>query len=212
MTGALQRAIDRAATHRTAGVERCGLCGDPVGERHRHVLEERHGGSPAAGATSHEPAALMCVCVPCTLLLDRDGAGGGHYRLVPQRRTRVADVSSASLGVPVGLAFFVKQRDGAVLGHYPSPLGTTQAEIDAAAWAAVEAGSPPVAAMTPDVEALLAWTRAAADATGHWIVPVDECYRLVGLVRRHWTGMSGGTALWREVAGFFAELNARTDG
>jgi hypothetical protein len=198
VTGALERVVDRAAGRRGAGVERCGLCGDPVAEQHRHVIDERD--------------ALMCVCVPCTLLLDREGAGAGRYRLVPDRRTRLADVSAAPLGVPVGLAFFVRQGDGRVLAHYPSPLGTTQAEVDAAAWSGVEAGSAALAGMSPRVEALLVWTRAAGERTDRFIVPVDECYRLVGVVRRNWRGMSGGTALWREVARFFEDLSRRSDG
>ncbi len=203
---ALQRIIDRGAALRAAD-ERCGLCGDPVPERHRHVLDER---DPATTGDASQTVALMCVCVPCTLLFDREGAGGGHYRLVPERRTNVADVSAESLGAPVGLAFFVKRVDGGVVAYYPSPLGTTWAGVDAAAWVDVEAGSPALAGMSPGVEALLVWTRAARDRTEHWVVPVDDCYRLAGLVRRHWTGMSGGTAVWGAVAGFFEELRAHT--
>jgi hypothetical protein len=202
MTGALGRVIDRAAGRRAAAVERCGLCGDPVGGRHRHVLE----GGDAPAPTDR---VLLCVCVPCTMLLGHDGTGGGRYDLIPDRRTRVNDVSTESLRVPVGLVYFVKHTGGGVLAHYPSPIGTTWADVDAASWAAVEAGSAAAAELRPGVEALLVWTRASGDRTENWIVGIDECYRLAGLVRRHWTGMSGGTAVWREVAGFFEELNGR---
>jgi Family of unknown function (DUF5947) len=213
MTGALQRTINRAVARRGADVDRCGLCGGPVAAEHRHVLDDRAGQPPADGiADGHAPADLQCVCVPCTLLFDRTGAGGGHYQLVPQRRARVGDAPPAALGVPVGLAFFVKQGDGRVLAHYPSPLGATRAEVDTAAWAAVETGSAMLRGMRPRVEAFLVWTASTGQGTDRWIVPVDEAYRLAGLVRTHWQGMSGGTALWREVARFFQDLDRRTGG
>ena len=41
------------------------------------------------------------------------------------------------------------------------------------------------------------------------MVPIDECYKLVGLIRLHWHGLSGGTEVWREVAQFFAELRTK---
>jgi hypothetical protein len=43
----------------------------------------------------------------------------------------------------------------------------------------------------------------------HYIVPIDECYKLVGLIRIHWHGLSGGTEVWREVGNFFAELKQK---
>jgi hypothetical protein len=45
-------------------------------------------------------------------------------------------------------------------------------------------------------------------ATGpeHFLVPVDRCYALVGLIRLHWQGFGGGADVWREVGGFFEEL------
>ena len=42
-------------------------------------------------------------------------------------------------------------------------------------------------------------------------MPIDACYRLVGLVRLHWKGFDGGTEAWQAIDGFFDELrsNAR---
>jgi hypothetical protein len=197
--GALQRAIDQAAGRRAGTVERCGLCGAAVAAGHRHVLEVR----------DDTP---MCVCTACTLLFERDGAGGGQYRLIPTRRLRLAGLSTEPLGVPVGIAFFVKHHDGRVVAHYPSPLGGTRAEVDPVAWTGIEAASPALAGMRPAVEALLARASRAGGPGGaggageHWILPIDTCYRLVAVIRRHWTGMAGGAAVWREVARFFEEL------
>jgi hypothetical protein len=36
-----------------------------------------------------------------------------------------------------------------------------------------------------------------------------ECYKLVGLIRMHWRGLSGGTEVWREVGNFFKELKVK---
>jgi hypothetical protein len=54
------------------------------------------------------------------------------------------------------------------------------------------------------VEALLINT--ARGAREHWIVPIDSCYRLVAVVRREWSGLSGGGTVWPAVEAFFAAL------
>jgi hypothetical protein len=46
-------------------------------------------------------------------------------------------------------------------------------------------------------------------AKNYFIVPIDECYRLVGLIRTHWRGLSGGTEVWKEMRDFFAQLRSR---
>ena len=64
-----------------------------------------------------------------------------------------------------------------------------------------------LAAMVPDVEALL--VNRARGARSHWLVPIDDCYGLVGLMRTHWRGFTGGRELWEELERFFAELDAK---
>jgi hypothetical protein len=195
MTGsALERAVGRASVRRDAAIERCELCSAVVPEDHRHVLEERSG-------------ALLCACRPCSLLFEREGAAAGRYRLVPTGRTRLEGVPTDLLDVPVGLAFFVQQDDGRVLAHYPSPLGTTESSVDAATWAEIERKVPALTAMRPRVEALLVRTTGRGGGEQQWLLPVDECYRLVAVIRTHWSGMAGGPAVWREVARFFADLD-----
>src|SRR3954464_14393158 len=80
-SSALQRMAQRAAQEREEALERCDLCGAPIAADHRHLLD----------VASRE---LMCACRPCALLFDRDaaGAGGRHYRLVPDRRLRVDEL------------------------------------------------------------------------------------------------------------------------
>jgi Family of unknown function (DUF5947) len=149
---------------------------------------------------------LLCACRACSLLFERDAAGAGHYRLVPLGRTPVDAVPADLLDVPVGLAFFVKQDDGRVLAHYPSPLGTTEHEVDGDTWRELEERVPAVTTMRPRVQALLVRTMGRHEGDRQWIVPLDECYRLVAVIRTNWSGMAGGSAVWREVATFFAGL------
>jgi len=41
------------------------------------------------------------------------------------------------------------------------------------------------------------------------VLPIDECYKLVGLIRAHWRGLSGGTEVWQEIGRFFEALKQR---
>jgi hypothetical protein len=170
--------------------ERCELCSAALPGEHRHVLD----------LNADE---LRCACRACALLFERDAAARGHYRLVPRRRVRL-DAHGMELAVPVGLAFFVVQPDGSIRARYPSPIGATSWEMDAAAWQALVAAWPQLADLVPAVEALLVDTARGQDE--HWIVPLDDCYRLVAVIREHWTGLSGGKEVWPAVDRFFAEL------
>ncbi|MGH3095876.1 MAG: DUF5947 family protein [Streptosporangiales bacterium] len=193
-SGALERVIRRAGAQRAAAAEHCDLCSDPVRHEHRHVFDS-------------ERREVMCACQACSLLFAQDAASRGHFRLLPQRRVRLPRVSTKVIGAPVGLAFFVKGKDGDVLAHYPSPLGTTDWEVDQEAWQEVAEQRPELATLQPEVEALLVNT--ARDTYEHWIVPLDDCFRLVAVVREHWRGLSGGDRVWEEIKRFFAELEER---
>jgi uncharacterized protein DUF5947 len=192
-TGALRRVIGRQREH-TAEAERCDMCNVAIPGRHRHVLDV-------------PSAELLCTCQPCTLLFEREAAGRGHYRLVPDHRQRLGELDPHELGVPVGLVFFVKQRDGSVVAHYPSPVGVTRWDIDAAMWRGLEERWDAVRDMAAGVQALLVNT--VRGAREQWVVPIDDCYRLVALVRREWVGLSGGSTVWPQVQRFFDGLGSR---
>ena len=194
-TGALQRVVQRASARRRDAEEHCDLCGVPITSYHRHLLDTD---APAGDSR------VMCACQGCSLLFVKDAASRGHYRLVPQRRVRLDPVSTQALGVPVGLAFFVPRDDGAVLAHYPSPAGATQWEVDPQAWRDVVAACPTLSTLAPEVEALLVDT--ARDRRDYWLVPIDDCFRLVAVVRSEWRGLSGGSRVWPEIERFFDEL------
>ncbi|MEU6096928.1 DUF5947 family protein [Streptomyces sp. NPDC047079] len=189
-SGALARVI-RSAAERRPDAEFCDLCGAEAPSSHRHLWD-----------TGEE--VVLCACRPCSLLFVQEGTSEGRYRLVPRRRVRLPPVDTQGLGVPVGLAFFVRHADDTVSAHLPSPAGATRWEADPAAWRDVVSGCPQLATLEADVEALLVNT--AHSAMEHWIAPVDDCFRMVGIVRREWRGLSGGSRVWPAVEQFFAEL------
>jgi hypothetical protein len=86
-------------------------------------------------------------------------------------------------------------------------MGATESLLDLSAWAELEDANPVLSSLEPDVEALL--VHRAQGAVGHWIVPIDDCYDLAGTMRSHWSGLSGGRAVWEEIGRFFERLDAR---
>lgn len=191
--GALERVIHRARDQRAQAREHCDLCTEPLTSWHRHLLDTEH-------------SQVLCTCQACSLLFDRDAASNGHYRLVPRRRFQVPPASTKQLGVPVGLAYFVRNDDGGVIAHYPSPLGSTEWEIEPQAWRQLITDCPPAAELATQTEALL--VNSAHGERQHWIVPIDDCFRLIAVVRREWRGLSGGSRVWPAIDQFFTELAA----
>jgi hypothetical protein len=178
--------------------EQCELCGAPVPTRHRHVLDL-------------EKRNLLCACRACSLLFDGDAAGGGHFKLVPDRRLALDDfrLDQATwdrLSIPVEMAFFFRSsREGRVMAYYPSPAGPTESLLGLEAWRDVEDANPVLAEMVDDVEALL--VNRAKGTRRQWIVPIEDCYALVGLIRTRWRGFTGGEEVWEQIDGFFRELD-----
>ena len=153
---------------RRAG-ERCELCNAPIPSAHRHLLE----------LSSRE---LMCACRPCSLLFDRDGAGNGRYKLVPERRLRLEDFAMSEqaweeLRIPVEMAFFFHSSAAErVLAYYPGPMGPTESQLQLSSWQRARAGEP-------DPRRARARRRGAAreprcaDAHRHWLVPLGRVLR-----------------------------------
>lgn len=190
-SGALERVVRRGHAAPVEPGERCDLCAAELSEHHRHMVDTDSG-------------QLRCVCRPCSVLFDRPAASDGHYRLIPQRRRRLDGVAPGELGVPVGLAFFVPGPDGAVTAHYPSPLGTTRWEVDPSPWAGVRARCRLLDDLRPEVEALLVNTTQSRREA--WLVPIDDCYRLVAVIRKEWRGLTGGDEVWPSIDRFFDQL------
>ncbi len=187
--------------------ERCELCGATLGGEHQHLVQ------PAR----HK---LMCACDACAILFSYQG--NTTYKRVPRRVVDIdpfvlSDAQWDALGIPIGLAFFFRgSPDGKVTAYYPSPAGATESLLPMEPWADIVAANPRITEMEPDVEALLvnriAQTRVAGPGTGHgYLVPIDACYGLVGLIRTHWRGFGGGGELWEHVDRFFTALAARAE-
>jgi hypothetical protein len=197
----LRRLAQRETEERRATQERCELCGAPIPHEHRHVLEVG-------------PRELRCACRPCSLLFSSPAAGEGRYKLVPERRLRIddfvlEDLAWEQLRVPVDMAFFFHSSTaGRVQAFYPGPMGATESLLGLEAWEQLLAANPVLATLEPDVEALL--VNRARGARRQWIVPIDECFALVGLIRTHWKGLTGGREVWQQIARFYDELDRRS--
>ena len=176
----------------------CDLCATPITADHPHLVHVPEG-------------RLLCACGACALLL---GYGAeGRYRVVPDRAGRldfsITDDEWDALGVPVDLAFFHWSTPrGRHVAFYPSPFGATECLLPLEAWNAIAAANPIVASMEPDVEALL--VNRAGGRREVYLVPIDACYHLVGLIRARWQGFSGHAA-WEAVDHFFQDLRARSE-
>nr|WP_239028438.1 DUF5947 family protein [Pseudonocardia acidicola] len=181
------------------------MCATPVPPEHPHLVQvaERR---------------MMCVCGPCGFLFDNPGAGGGSYRRVPDRYLAdpgftLPDAQWDELQIPVGMAFFLhNSAQGSVVACYPSPAGATESELTLDAWSTGLGASRLAAELEPDVEALLVRRDRPGGGSGGGeclLVPIDACYRLVGLVKLHWRGFDGGAEAWRAIDGLFTELGDR---
>ena len=198
MTRSLRRFLREPDAPPAPPRERCELCATPVAAEHPHLVE------PAERR-------LLCACTACGVLFSEPGL---RYRRVPDRYLYdtgfvLSDTQWDELQVPVGMAFFlVNSIRRAVVACYPSPAGATESELSLTAWADGVGASALAGLLEPDVEALLV-RRVDAGRGGRaeaLLVPIDACYRLVGLVRLHWKGFDGGAEAWAAIDAFFAEL------
>ena len=197
----LQRLARQARQTSAANLERCELCSAVIPTTHRHLLA-----LPARE--------VCCVCYPCSVLFDREAASEGRFKLIPDRHLALPDFDLGDgewqrLRVPVGMAFVL--LDSSVdqpRAYYPSPMGATQTLLEPEDWQAVTDRNPILGSLRPDVEALL--VNRLRGTRDHFLVPIDDCYRLVGIIRTTWRGLAGGAEVWTQVDAYFADLRARS--
>jgi hypothetical protein len=121
----------------------------------------------------------------------------------------MSDAEWESLHLPINLAFFVYSTPAErVLALYPSPAGATESLLTLEAWCGLMEENPILRKLEPDVEALL--VNRIGTSREHYQVPIDQCYKLVGLLRAQWRGLSGGTEVWDQIGRFFATLRERS--
>ena len=111
----------------------------------------------------------------------------------------------ASFGIPIGLAFFLHSSvTNCVVAMYPSPAGATESELHFSDWRRLVDLNPVLDELMPDAEALL--VNRMAEEPQFAIAPIDRAYELVGLIKLHWEGISGGAGVEEAITGYFARL------
>jgi hypothetical protein len=177
----------------------CDLCGTSMSQDHRHLLHL-------------DDRRMVCVCESCWALR----SGDAEFRPAGARTLwlegfELPEQLWAAMQLPIGLAFFLDSgAAGKVVGLYPSPVGATECELDLTAWEQLVALNPVLESLEPDAEALL--VNRMAEPHEFAIAPTDQCYRLVGLIKSRWDGISGGAGVEEVIAAFFAELRERAGG
>jgi len=176
--------------------EKCEICGSRITEEHRHLLElgERR---------------ILCSCEPCIAMR----SGVDDYCPVGTRTVWLDDIDFpdalwSAFQLPIGLAFFLRSSGtGTVVALYPSPAGATESELHLESWNALVERNPVLRQLEADGEAFV--VNRMTDPPEHAIVPIDECYRLVGLIKSNWTGISGGNAISDAVPLFFQHVRRK---
>jgi len=179
--------------------EHCELCSRVLGHEHQHLIDPKN-------------RRLICACDACAILFDDPRSA--KYRRVPRRIEllpdfRMTDVQWESLHLPINLAFFYQSSVAErVIAMFPSPAGATESLLTFESWQELVAENPILSELASDVEALL--VNRVGPLREYTRVPIDECFKLVGLIRTHWRGLSGGTEVWKEIARFSASLRERS--
>lgn len=176
--------------------ERCDICNTTLPDDHRHMLHlvDRR---------------IVCTCEACWALY----SGNPEYRPTGKRVVWLDDLQCdettwASFQIPIGLAFFMHSTvTASVVAFYPSPAGATESELTLESWQSLVDANPVLEQLEPDAEALV--VNRMSDPPQYAIVPIDQCYALVGLIKSRWEGISGGRAIETAVPEFFAALRAR---
>lgn len=190
--------LRRVTRSRNPGAEHCELCSAELAPLHCHLL-------------APQTRAIVCSCDACAVLFTMQQ--GQNYRRIP-RSIRflsgfvLSDAQWESLNIPINLAFFCSTgTPPRPTAFYPSPAGSVESLLDLESWNEIADKNPALSKMEDEVEALLINRTTAPHS--HYLVPIDECYRLVGLIRSQWRGFSGGKDMWQSIASFFVSLKER---
>ena len=183
--------------------ERCELCSIELMPEHQHLIE----------ASNRK---IICSCDACSILFS--GQAGMKYKRVPRRVLalngfQLTDAQWEALMIPINMAFFFHSEPlEKIVALYPSPAGATESLLSLDAWEDIETNNPILKSMETDVEALLV-SRVdhihGQSTAQYFIAPIDECYKLVGLIRANWKGFSGGAEVWERIGQFFEQLKKR---
>jgi hypothetical protein len=192
----------RQFARRERPLEKCELCSVGLRPDHPHLIEVAR-------------RKLLCACDACALLFSNPTS---KYKRVPRQIRalpdfHLTDAEWNGLMVPINMAFFFKSSlENRVIAMYPSPAGATESLLALESWTDIAARNPVLHSVETDVEALLVnrlgYSRGYSEPE-YYLLPIDECYRLVGLIRAHWKGLSGGAEVWQQLGDFFGSVKER---
>ena len=183
-------------------LERCELCSLELGAEHPHLIELAQ-------------RRLLCTCEACAILFSGQGV---KFKRVPRRVVSLSDFTLTDaewdgLMVPINMAFFFQNSlENRTIAMYPSPAGAMESLLALESWNEIAMRNLMLQGMESDVEGLLVNRLGYArgqSASEYYLLPIDECYKLVGLIRMHWKGLSGGTEVWEQLGQFFSSLKER---
>lgn len=190
-------ALERMLQKRPPPGERCDFCAVPLAPDHSHLIELA-------------ARRILCSCRPCYIVFEPQGAAQDRYRPIREHYAEVAGFALAddlwdALAIPIGLAFFFyNSLEKKMVAFYPSPAGATESLLPLDTWGEIAAAYPQLAAIAPDVEAIL--VRRTREASSCYVVPIDAAYELVGIIRSTWKGFDGGEEAQRRIAQYFERL------
>ena len=199
------RQFTRGRRAASRAVEHCELCSAGLAHEHPHLVE----------LASRQ---ILCACDACALLFD--GMEKSKYKRVSRRAQCLIDFEMTdsqweSLLIPINMAFFFHSSvEDKTIALYPSPAGAVESLLPLEAWNEIAESNQALRRLQPDIEALLVnrvgQSRGMSKAE-YYIAPIDECYKLVGLIRGNWKGLSGGTEVWEQIGRFFSNLRSKAD-
>ena len=182
-------------------VDVCELCAKPLTSVHQHLLEL-------------DRRRVACACDACAILFP--GSSRQRFKRIPRDVVRLHDFAMddqewESLLIPINLAYFVhNSAAGRVVAQYPSPGGAMESLLDLEYWNAILERNPVLRKFEDDVEVLL--VNRISQTPRYYRAPIDHCFRLVGIIRTHWRGLSGGAEVWKEIDNFFGQLDQLSGG
>jgi hypothetical protein len=179
--------------------EHCELCASDISNEHQHLIV---------------PGNLNCICScdACALLFDSQT--GNKFRRIPKgaqwlKDFAISDSQWQNLELPVELVFIYKNSlSQARIALYPSPAGAMESFVSAENWTDLTASNPSIRSLKDDVEALL--INRKGDIREYYRAPIDECFKLVGILRTSWHGFGGGPEVWKKIDLFFEKMKGHS--
>jgi hypothetical protein len=178
-------------------MEQCHFCGSALPTDHRHLVDL-------------SAMKFMCTCDMCMITL----AVSGKYKPLPQRFLelegfKLSDELWSDFLIPVNMAFFViSSARNAAVAYYPAPTGATESKLKIEPWNRLVQLNPILNNLIPDLEALL--VNQLETPGQYYIVPIDSCYKLIGMIRITWKGIFGGKEVNDVISRFFQELKEKS--